>query len=162
MFTGVWMVGGIKDNKMSGKWAVAPTPKLAGVEGAGHASNLGGSSWYVLSSAPSKDVAIDFLNTVWAGDVDFYQKILVGQGAFAAYLPARDGEAYSASDEYFGGQPIWANFSDWQAKIPGVNYGIFTNEADAAVTAALPALVAGGSIDDAITAIDAQIAQQIQ
>jgi lactose/L-arabinose transport system substrate-binding protein len=162
VFTGVWMVGGIKGNNMAGKWAVAPTPKLAGVEGAGHASNLGGSSWYVLSSAPAKDAAIDFLNTVWAGDVDFYQKILVGQGAFAAYLPAREGPAYTASDDYFGGQAVWADFSDWQAKIPGVNYGIFTNEADAAVTAALPGLVAGGSIDEAIAAIDAQIAQQIQ
>ncbi len=162
VFTGVWMTGGIKGNNMSGKWGVAPTPKLAGVEGAGHASNLGGSSWYVLSSAPAKDTAIDFLNTVWAGDADFYQKILVGQGAFAAYLPARDGEAYSASDDYFGGQSVWANFSDWQAKIPGVNYGIFTNEADAAVVAQLPGLVAGGSIDDAIAAIDAQVAQQIQ
>lgn len=162
VFTGVWMTGGIKGNNMSGKWAVAPIPKLADVEGAGHASNLGGSSWYVLSSAPAKDAAIDFLKTVWAGDADFYQKILVGQGAFAAYLPARDGEAYSASDEYYGGESVWANFSDWQAKIPGVNYGIFTNEADAAVTAQLPGLVAGGDIDAAIAAIDAQVAQQIQ
>jgi lactose/L-arabinose transport system substrate-binding protein len=162
VFTGVWMTGGIKGDNMSGKWAVAPLPKLAGVDGATHYSNLGGSSWYVLSSAPSKDAAIDFLKTEWASDVDFYQKILVGQGAFSSYLPARTGEAYSAKDDYFGGQAVWASFSDWQAKIPGVNYGIFTNEADAAVTAQLPALVKGGSIDDAITAIDAQVEQQIQ
>ena len=161
VFTGVWMTGGIKGNNMSGKWAVAPTPRLD-IEGSTHYSNLGGSSWYVLSSAPSKDAAIDFLKTVWAGDVDFYQKILVGQGAFSSYLPAREGAAYMASDDYFGGQAVWASFSDWQAQIPGVNYGIFTNEADAAVTAQLPGLVAGGSIDDAILAIDAQIAQQIQ
>ena len=162
VFSGVWLTGGIKTNNMSGKWAVAPIPKLDGVEGAGHYSNLGGSSWYVLSSAPSKDAAVDFLKTVWAGDVDFYQKILVGQGAFSSYLPAREGEAYSANDEYFGGQAVWKDFSDWQAKIPGVNYGIFTNEADAAVTAQLPGLIKGGDIDAAIEAIDAQISQQIQ
>ena len=161
VFTGVWMTGGIKGDNMSGKWAVAPTPKLD-IEGGTHYSNLGGSSWYVLSSAPSKDAAIDFLKTVWGSDVDFYQKILVGQGAFTSYLPAREGPAYSAKDDYFGGQAVWADFSTWQAKIPGVNYGIFTNEADAAVTAQLPGLVAGGNIDDAITAIDAQIEQQIQ
>lgn len=161
VFSGVWMTGGIKGNNMSGKWAVAPTPRLD-LEGSTHYSNLGGSSWYVLSSAPSKDAAIDFLKTEWASDVDFYQKILVGQGAFSSYLPAREGEAYSAKDDYFGGQAVWADFSDWQAKIPGVNYGIFTNEADAAVTAQLPGLVAGGSIDDAIVAIDAQVEQQIQ
>ncbi len=162
VYTGVWMTGGIKGNNMSGKWGVAPLPKLSNVEGAGHASNLGGSSWYVLSSGPAKDTAIDFLKTIWAGDADFYQKILVGQGAFGAYLPARDGEAYSATDEYFGGEAVWANFSTWQAAIPGVNYGIFTNEVDAAIVAQIPALVAGGSIDEAIAAIDAQVAQQIQ
>ena len=161
VFTGVWMTGGIKGNNMSGKWAVAPTPRLD-IAGSTHYSNLGGSSWYVLSSAPAKDTAIDFLKTEWATDVDFYQKILVGQGAFSSYLPARNGEAYSAKDDYFGGQTVWADFSDWQAKIPGVNYGIFTNEADAAVTTQLPGLVAGGDIDAAIIAIDAQIEQQIQ
>ena len=92
----------------------------------------------------------------------FCVKILVGQGAFTSYLPARDGAAYSAKDDYFGGQAVWADFSAWQAKIPSVNYGIYTNEADAAVTAQIPGLVAGGSIDDAIVAIDAQIEQQIQ
>ena len=45
---------------------------------------------------------------------------------------------------------------------PGVNYGIFTNEADAAVVAQAPALAKGGSVDDAIAAIDAQVKQQIQ
>lgn len=161
-FTGVWMTGGIKGNGMPGKWAVAPVPALDGVEGATHYSNLGGSSWYVLSSAPAKDAAIDFLQTVWAKDVDFYQKILVGQGAFSSYLPAREGEAYSASDDYYGGQAVWASFSDWQAKIPGVNYGLYTYETDAAIAAQMPGLVAGGSIDDAIAAIDAQVQGQIQ
>ena len=161
VFSGVWMTGGIKGNNMAGKWSVAPIPRLD-IAGSTHYSNLGGSSWYVLSSAPSKEAAIDFLKTEWGSDVDFYQKILVGQGAFSSYLPARDGAAYSAKDDYFGGEAVWANFSEWQAKIPGVNYGIYTNEADAAVTAQLPGLVAGGSIDDAIVAIDAQIAQQIQ
>jgi len=43
-----------------------------------------------------------------------------------------------------------------------VNYGTFTNEADAAVSAQVPALVKGGSVDDAIKAIDAQLKQQMQ
>ena len=162
VFTGVWMTATIKAAKMDGKWAVAPLPKLAGVDGAGHASNLGGSSWYVLSSAKSKDAAIDFLANEWGKDSDFYQKILVGQGALATYLPARDGSAYQAADAYFGGQAVWQNFTIWLAAIPGVNYGIFTNEADAAVNAQIPALAKGGSVDDAIAAIDAQITQQIQ
>ena len=54
------------------------------------------------------------------------------------------------------------NFSTWLSQIPGVNYGIYTNEADAAVAAQLPGLAKGGSVDEAIAAIDAQLKQQMQ
>ena len=161
--TGVWITATIKAAPdMAGKWGVAPIPKLAGVEGAGHASNLGGSSWYVLASSPNKAAATDFLAQIWGKDVDFYQKILVDQGAFATFLPARDGPAFKATDAFFGGQAVWQNFSNWLAAIPSVNYGIYVGEVDAAIAAQLPGLAKGGSIDDAIAAIDAQVRQQIQ
>jgi lactose/L-arabinose transport system substrate-binding protein len=160
---GVWMTGTIKSQPdQSGKWGVAPIPKLDGIEGATGYSNEGGSSWYVLSSGPAKAEAIDFLKTVWATDVDFYQKILVGQGAFSTWLPASAGDAYKASDEFFGGQPVWANFSDWQSKIPSIDYGIYTAEVDAAVIAQLPGITQGGSVDDALKAIQEQAQQQMQ
>ncbi len=116
----------------------------------------------MLSSSAEKNEAADFLATVWGKDVDFYQKILVDQGALGSLLAARDGAAYKASDEYFGGQAVWQNFSDWLAAVPAVNYGIFTQEVDAAIVAQLPALAKGGSVDEAIAAIDAQVKQQIQ
>ncbi len=158
--TGVWITATIKANpELAGKWGVAPTPKLD-VEGATHASNLGGSSWYVLNAAPEKAEAIDFLNTIWANDVDFYQKILVNQGALGTLLEARDGPAFKASDPFFSGQPVWQNFTKWLAEIPSVNYGIFTEEADTAVAAQLPALKDGANLDDVIKQIDQQVKQQ--
>ncbi len=161
--TGVWIVGTIKSvADQSGKWAVAPTPRIDGVKGAANASNLGGSSWYVLSSAKNKATAIDFLAQIWGKDEDFYQKILVGQGAFGTFLPAREGDAFKASDAFFGGEPVWLNFSNWLAQIPPVNFGTYTNEADAAVNAQIAGLAKGGSVDDAIQAIDAQLKQQMQ
>ena len=158
--TGVWMTGTIKANPdQSGKWGVAPLPALE-VEGATHASNLGGSSWFVLSSGPNKAEAIDFLKEIWANDVDFYQKILVDQGAFGTLLEARNGPAFQEDDAFFSDQPVWQNFTTWLAKIPGVNYGIFTNEADAAVAAHLPALKDGADLQEAIKQIDTQVTQQ--
>jgi lactose/L-arabinose transport system substrate-binding protein len=158
--TGVWITATIKANpELAGKWGVAPTPKLD-VEGATHASNLGGSSWYVLNAAPDKAEAVDFLKEIWGSDVDFYQKILVNQGALGTLIEARDGPAFQASDEFFSGQPVWQNFTKWLAEIPGVNYGVFTEEADTAVAAQLPALKDGGDLDEAIKAIDAQVKQQ--
>ncbi|MEO5808012.1 ABC transporter substrate-binding protein [Devosia sp.] len=160
---GVWMTATVKSKPdQAGKWGVAPIPKLAGVEGATHYSNEGGSSWYVLSSGPSKDAAVDFLKTTWGGDKDFYQKILVGQGAFSTWLAASAGDAYKSSDDFFGGQAVWQNFSEWQAKIPSVSYGTFTAEVDSAVVAQLPAIAKGGSVDDAIKAIAEQATTQMQ
>lgn len=160
--TGVWMTGTIRGANMPNQWGVAPVPRLDGVEGAVAASNLGGSSWYVLSSSAEKDAAIDFLAQVWGKDVDFYQEILINQGAVGSFLPAREGAAYSASDDYFGGQAVWQNFSDWLKEVPVVNYGIFTNEVDSAIAAQLPALAKGVAVEEVVQRIAAQARSQTQ
>jgi len=79
---------------------------------------------------------IDFLNAEYAKDIDFYQKILTDRGAVGSLMAARGGAAYSLADPFFGGEMVWQNFADWLSKVPPVNYGIFTNEVDAAVTRA--------------------------
>lgn len=162
VFTGVWITGTVKSQAdQKGKWGVAPLPKLD-LPGAVAASNLGGSSWYVLSASKAKDEAIDFLDAIYAKDIDFYQKILVDRGAVGSLLAARTGKAYTSNDDFFGGEPIWQNFSDWLAKVPSVNYGVFTNEVDSAISANLPSLGKGTSVDDVLKAVDAQVKTQIQ
>ena len=41
-------------------------------------------------------------------------------------MPASEGEAYKAEDEFFGGQTIVSDFSKWTEEIPQVNYGMHT------------------------------------
>ncbi|OQP87385.1 ABC transporter substrate-binding protein [Rhizobium rhizosphaerae] len=161
--TGVWITGTVKAQaEQSGKWRVAPIPSL-GIDGATHASNLGGSSWYVTESSKTKDEAIDFLNTVFAKDVDFYQKILTERGAVGSLMAARKGEAYNLADPFFGGEKVWQHFSDWLARVPPVNYGVFTNEVDTAVNAHLPELAKDGvSVDKVLSEIESQAQGQIQ
>ena len=160
--TGVWITGTVKAQKdQVSKWGLAPIPTL-NVKGAINASNLGGSSWYVLAKSAAKDESIDFLGQVYGKDIDFYQKILTAQGAVGSLLAARGGAAYSAKDDFFGGEPIWQNFSAWLAKVPSVNYGIFTNEVDAAVAAQIPAIGKGAPVDGALKAIADQVKTQIQ
>jgi len=159
---GVWITATIKANAdQSGLWGVAPIPRLD-MEGSVNASNQGGSSWYVLASSDNKEESVDFLKTVWGGDVDFYQKILVNQGAVGSLLSAREGAAYKESDEFFGGAPVWQNFSTWLSQIPSVDYGVFTAEVDAAIQAQLPTIIQGGDIDAALEAINSQSQQQMQ
>lgn len=159
---GVWITATIKANAdQSGLWGVAPIPRLD-IEGSVNASNQGGSSWFVLSSSDNKDEVIDFLKTVWAGNTDFYQDILIKRGAVGSLLAAREGAAYKASDEFFGGAPVWQNFSTWLGQIPSVDYGTFTAEVDAAVASQLPGIIQGGDLDAALQAINDQAQQQMQ
>lgn len=160
--TGVWIIGSIKaESSQSGKWGLAPVPRL-NINSSVNASNLGGSSWYVINSSKNKDVAIDFLKEIYAGNNDFYQKILVERGAFATYLPAQTGNAYSAPDPFFGNQKIYSDLSEYMKKIPPVNYGVYTYEADSAIMGIMPDVYSGKiSVDDALKKAEEQLKNQI-
>ncbi|PCI87439.1 MAG: ABC transporter substrate-binding protein [Hyphomicrobiales bacterium] len=160
--SGVWMIGTVKSQPdQSGKWGVAPVPRLD-IEGSKNASNLGGSSWYVLETADEKDIAIDFLDEIYAKDLGFYQTILQDRGAVGSLMASRDGDAYQTPDPFFNNEPVWQNFSEWLGEIPAVNYGVYTPEADSAVVALLPAIKDGMPIEEALKAIDAQVRSQTQ
>lgn len=160
--TGVWITGSVKaEATQSGKWAVAPTPRLD-LPGAVNASNLGGSSWYVLSSSKVTDTAVDFLNSVYGSNVDFYQDILVEKGAVGSYIPSQTGEAYSVEDAFFGGQQVYVEMSKWMQEIPSLNYGLYTYEADAAIFANMPSVYDGGSIEEALQNAEDQVKSQMQ
>ncbi|NLJ90259.1 MAG: extracellular solute-binding protein [Clostridiales bacterium] len=163
VISGCWIVGSVKAaTDQSGKWAAAPVPRL-NYDKSINASNLGGSSWYILEGAQNKDLAIDFMNEVFGGNVDFYQKILVNNGAVASYLPAIEGSAYSAADEFFGGQAVFADMGKWMNEIPSINYGLYTYEADAAIIANLENYLSGAkTVEEALQDAEAQLKSQIQ
>ncbi|ERJ13105.1 ABC transporter substrate-binding protein [Haloplasma contractile] len=161
--TGVWITGSIKsEDTQSGKWAVAPIPKLD-MAGAVNASNLGGSSWYVLDSSDNKDLAIEFLNDTYSSDVDFYQTILTNRGAVGSYIPSQTGAAYTEEDEFFGNQKIYEDFATWMNEIPSVNYGLYTYEADAAIMAEMQDILNGNkTFDEALESAENTVKAQIE
>ena len=155
-------MGSVKaEESQSGKWAVAPIPRL-NVSGSVNASNLGGSSWYVLEASKEKDTAIDFLNSIYAKDSNFYQKILVERGAVGTYSPSQGGAAYTSPDTFFGGQKVFADFSVWMNKIPSIEYGSYTYEADDAIASILPDVYGGAKVADALKKAQTQVESQIK
>ncbi|MEO2037101.1 MAG: ABC transporter substrate-binding protein, partial [Martelella sp.] len=74
----------------------------------------------------------------------------------------REGDAYQEADPFFGGEKVWQKFSDWLNQIPAVDYGIFTNELDVAVTSNLQSLIDGKPVDEVLKAINDQAKFQIQ
>ena len=129
----IWFSATIRSAEdQKGKWAYTHLPQLETVDGATPYSNLGGSSWLVLNDSPNKELAMDFLKTEFAGNDEFYQEILVENGAVGTYLPSQKGDAYQYKDPFFNDAPIYKDFSSWMAEIPGVDYG---NNTQAAVDA---------------------------
>ncbi|MEH6451818.1 MAG: hypothetical protein V7782_02140 [Psychromonas sp.] len=148
--SGVWISVTVHSGTdHSGKWSIAPTPRLY-IEGSVNSSNIGGSSWYVLNRSKKKDVVIDFLNKIYASGVEFYETILTNQGAVGSYLPAGGSVAYQQEDSYFVGQKIYADFANWIGDIPKVNYGIYTYEVDDDIATQIPSIVQGMSIEKAL------------
>lgn len=134
---------------------------LLNLPNAKHASNQGGSSWYVLSTSKDKDAAINFLKKTFAADDDMYQTLLVERGALGTYLPASVGYAYTVEDAFFSGQPVFSDFSKWVAEIPQVSYGMYTQEVDNAISAEIPALLSGDSVDDVLKRVETALKYQL-
>lgn len=146
----------------AGLWRAARIPRISTLESSINASNVGGSSWYVLENSDVKNEAITFLEAVWEGNTDFYDTILRNQAAMGSYLPAYETSVYEEENEYFGGQKLNALFAEILPDVIPVNFGGYVAEANDAITTALSNLFEGKTdIDGALEQADAQLANQL-
>ncbi|MEH7073093.1 ABC transporter substrate-binding protein [Neobacillus drentensis] len=160
--TGNWITPSIKaEASQAGKWAVLPMPKQAGISGSVNASNLGGSSWYVLN-IPGKEKAAEFLGKTFGSNADFYQTLNKEMGAIGTYKPASQGEAYTAADDFFGGQKVVADFAAWTEKIPQVNYGMHTYAIEDILAVGMQDYLKGKDLDKVLEDAQKQAEEQIK
>jgi len=160
--SGVWQIASIMDAKdQSGKWAVAPTPKL-NIEQGVNASNEGGSSWFVLEGTANKDLAIDFLAKTIGGSSEFYERFLTENGGVGSFIPAFSSEAYSQTSEFFSGQAIYSDFTKWSTVVPGISLGMYTQEAKDALKNELPNILNGSDLTQSLANIQKHFEQQVQ
>ncbi|MCA1037268.1 MULTISPECIES: ABC transporter substrate-binding protein [Bacillus] len=160
--SGNWITASIKaEADQSGKWTVAAQPKQSGVSGSVNASNLGGSSWYVLN-IPGKEKAAEFLAKTFGSDSEFYQTLNTEIGAIGTYKPAAEGEAYTSGDDFFGGQEVISDFAKWTEQIPQVNYGLHTYAIEDILAVEMQNYLKGKDLDKALEDAQAQAEAQIQ
>ena len=155
---GCWIIGSIVSQpEQHGLWGITNIPRLERAPGATNYSNQGGSSWVVLANSPNKDVAIDFLAKTFAGSVEFYETILPSSGALATYLPAGNSTVYEEPHDFFAGQAIYADITEFAAKVPKVKYGVYNYEARDAIATAIAQVLAGANIDAALREAEATV-----
>ncbi|MRN52636.1 ABC transporter substrate-binding protein [Paenibacillus monticola] len=160
--TGNWISPSITaEASQSGKWGIAPYPTLPGNDKSVHASNLGGSSWYVMN-VDGKETAADFMATTFGSDSEMYQTLLTDIGVIGTFKAAASGEAYSQASEFFGGQKIVSDFAAWTEQIPSVNYGVHTYAIEDILIVEMQNYLNGKDIDKVLGDAQAQAESQIK
>lgn len=159
--TGNWITPSVKQAAdQAGKWAVVPMPRLD-MDGAVNASNLGGSSWYVLN-VDGKEEAADFMLNTFGSNADLYQTLVKDIGAIGTYSAAAEGEAFAAEDEFFNGQHIIADFSQWTEEIPGVNYGLHTYAIEDILVTGMQDYMNGAELETVLGNVQGQAEAQLK
>ncbi|CEG28598.1 ABC transporter substrate-binding protein [Bacillus sp. B-jedd] len=159
--TGNWITPSVKaEASQAGKWTVVSMPRQNQPKSV-NASNLGGSSWYVLN-IDGKEKAAEFLKKTFGSNSDFYQTLNKEIGAIGTYKPAAEGEQYKAADEFFSGQTLVSDFAAWTEQIPQVNYGLHTYAIEDILAVELQNYVKGKDIDKALADAQAQAEAQIK
>ena len=142
---GCWILGtimGVPDQ--AGKWALTNMPSMPGVEGATHYSNNGGSSWAIVQGK-DYDLAVDFMKMFQ--NVDVLNAILPETAAIATYAPAKDGPAYTAPNEYYNGEAIYATILEYTGYVPANNTGAYYYDARDALGTAVTNYLNGGDLE---------------
>ena len=137
-------------------------PSLTGVDNATNYSNNGGSSWAVTANCKKTDLATDFLNSTFAGSVDFYASILPSSGAIATWTPAATADVYSDPSDFFGGDTVFKKIVDYSANVPSNNTGVYYYEARDAVAVAITNVMNGADIDSELANAQATVESYMQ
>ena len=157
---GSWISATIKTAAdQSGKWAVAPIPRMDGVTGATNASNVGGASWYVIDKVPNADIAESFLGETFASNTELLNQLVIDIGLFSSHIDDGSFTNYDVEDSFYGGQKIWKDIAAWAVEIPTVKYGINTYNIDSIVEEELQGVYTGADIDKALTTIESRAEQ---
>ena len=158
--TGNWITPSIMaEASQHGNWAVVPTPRLP-LPGAVNASNLGGSSWYVINME-GREEAAQFLQSTFGSNVAFYERLMYDIGAMSTFIPYFDSPVFDREMDFFSGQRIFADFATWTEMIPQVNYGLHTYAIDTILSVALQSVLAGGDIQSALDSAQSQAETQL-
>ena len=155
--SGCWVASSIKAAEdQSGKWAVAPVPRMSENENSINASSIGGGAWYVLQNVGNADLAKDFVATTFCSNVDLMNQLVSDISLVSTLNAAAEAPNVSEGVEYFGGQTVNKDFAEWTAEVPTVNYGMHTYALEDIMSEAVQAIVGGGDMDQVLSDYEEQ------
>lgn len=149
--SGSWIISSIKEAKdQAGCWRVAPIPIVAENENAVAASNVGGSSWFIMKNSRHSDEAAAFLVEMFADNDAFMDELITQIGVIPAVKNPEIYANYEIGDAFFGGQEVTKFLTGLTEMIPIVNYGNKTYEIEAIVESEFQNVLVDGNLDLAL------------
>lgn len=117
----------------------------------------------MLNSSRHKEEAAKFLADTFGSDLELMNRLATEIQLVSSLTEAKTLSNYTAPVEFFSGQQIFKNFSEWTAKIPAVNYGNHTYNAESVMATQVQRFVAGGqSIETTLSNGQAEVAKLIR
>lgn len=160
---GCWIMASIQTaEEQAGLWKITNFPSLPDVETATNYSNQGGSTWAITKNCKNVELALDFLNSTFAGSAELYDTILPGAGALATWLPASESEVYAEPQDFYGGQQVYTMLSEYSSKVPTANLGVYYTEANTALYTLLANVMAGANLDEELQTAKETVEFQMQ
>lgn len=146
--TGCWISPSVvKAEDQSGKWGVAPFPKMAENADSVNASSIGGAGWYVLKNVGHEKLAKEFLKETFASNSDLMNQLVVDINLVSTLKAAETAENYTKGVDFYGGQKVFEDLAAWQNNVPTVNYGQETYAIEDVMTEALQQILSGADVD---------------
>ena len=159
--TGNWITASVMSAQdQSGNWAIVPQPRLPRSPQAVNASNLGGSSWYVLN-IDGKEAAAEFLAATFGSNAEFYVELLNEIGAMGTFIPATRLAEFEQEVEFFARQRIFQDFAEWTQMIPDVNFGIHTYAIEDILAVAMQSYLNGQDLATVLQEAQSQADSQL-
>ena len=98
----------------------------------------------------------DFLSKTFATSKELANQLAKDINLVSTLKAAKDTENYEAKNDFFGGQQIFKNFSEWSEKVPAVNYGLHTYAVEDIMTEAVQSIVGGADMQETLDAAQTQ------
>lgn len=155
--TGCWYSSTIQGSSdQSGQWGIAPIPVIKGDSNSRAASTIGGSGWYVMKGIPGEEKAKDFLKQTFASNLELMDVLAKEIGLVSTLKEASQSSVYQEGVEFYGGQKVFEDFSNWSEDVIKVNYGKDTYAIESVLTESLQQVVDGKDVNDVLESAQKQ------
>ncbi len=159
IITGCWIISNIKAvPEQSGLWRISNIPVFDDMPECKAASNVGGSSWYVLKNAKNSDIAKEFAVSTFGLDDELVDEFIEEIGLIPAVKDPTIYDHYESKDTFFDEQKTTKLLSELAGDIPPVNYGRRTYEIEDILEEEFQSVITDGNYKECLKRVDIKAA----